>query len=252
MFEDKFTDLVTYLARSNMYAQNIDFPDVFKGCKNGCVYCIKSFQQQAKRQRKNCEKCYSFEPHNHFERMKGKTPATKGEQFIFFPKGGDPCYAKADEFRQMLKFIESNPQSRFLIQTKRPKFLLKYCPLPKNVLVGITLESDISTFGASPSKYKTYSEVSPKSAPLLERAQVFATVLHAHKSVTIEPILAFSLAVMLDLMRLIKPEVIYIGYDTKKCNLPEPTIAETKQLIDTLKQEGFAVRLKQIRKAWYE
>ena len=251
MFNDNCNDSVIDLARSNMYAQNIDFPDVFKGCKNGCVYCVKSFQQQAKRNRKNCEKCYTFEPHTHFERMKGKTPPTKGEQFIFFPKGGDPCYAKPSEFKQMLAFIRSNPQSRFLIQTKRPKFLLKYCPLPENALVGITLESDLSTYSA-PSAYRTYAEISPNSTPLLERANVFATVPHQHKSVTIEPILPFGLEGMVTLMKLIKPEVIYLGYDTKNCNLPEPTHAEVLRLIEALKTEGFTVRRKHIRKAWFE
>ena len=236
--------------KTNMYAQNVDFPDVFKGCRNGCGYCVKSFQQQAKRQKQNCMKCYTFEPHNHFERMKGRTPVTRGEQFIFFPKGGDPCYATAVEFKQMLTFIRANPQSRFLIQTKRPKFLLKHCPLPANVLVGITLESTESNYITPVDA--NYKQISPRSTPLLERAEIFATVPHAHKSVTIEPILQFNLKKMLEVMHAIKPEVVYVGYDTKKCKLPEPTLAETTELINALKQEGFHVRLKQIRRAWYE
>jgi hypothetical protein len=183
--------------------------------------------------------------------MKGRTPATSGEQFIFFPKGGDVCYATIIEFKQMLAFIRSNPQSRFLIQTKRPKFLLKHCPLPENVLVGITLESDLETY-ATPSSILTYHEVSPRSTPLVERAAIFASIPHNHKSVTIEPILQFNLKKLLQLIRDINPEVVYVGYDTKKCKLPEPTLAETTALMNLLKKEGFTVRLKQIRRAWFE
>lgn len=57
---------------------------------------------------------------------------------------------------------------------------------------------------------------------------------------------------MIQTILAIKPEFVYIGYDTKKCKLPEPTLAETQALIDRLRKEGLDVRLKTIHPAWYE
>ncbi|MCK5374102.1 MAG: hypothetical protein KAJ40_02350, partial [Alphaproteobacteria bacterium] len=50
----------------------------------------------------------------------------------------------------------------------------------------------------------------------------------------------------------IDPEVVYIGYDSKKNKLPEPTLDETNELINRLREHGFEVREKLISKAWYE
>lgn len=236
---------------TNMYVQNVDFPDVFKGCNHDCVYCRKSFQQQAKRQKWNCEKCYTFTPHTHFERMKGKTPTTTGEQFIFFPKGGDLCFAKKHEVKQILEFVKSNPQTLFLIQTKNPKFIFinDHLPLPENVLFGITLETTETTFN-TPSQYKNYSEISKAPSPM-ERAKMFASIPHKNKSVTIEPILEFDMNTMVQTIKGINPKIVYVGYDTKKCKLPEPSLAKTELLMDLLRVEGITVRLKQLREAWY-
>jgi hypothetical protein len=248
-------------ANQTMYEQNVYFPDVYKGCKNGCVYCVPSFQKQAKRQRKNCAKCYTFEPHLHAERLERKSPATKGNQFVFFPKGADLCFASAEEWNQIIGFIEANPQTTFLIQTKQPYCFSHYenpwitdedepRDFPKNVILGITLETDRYHFSVDASQYKNYPQISKADYPL-ERMIGFAHIRHKRKEITIEPILQFSEQFEWQIRKL-KPEFVYVGYDTKGCKLPEPTLAETQALIDQLRKAGLDVRTKTIRKAWFE
>ena len=251
-----------------MYEQNVYYPDVFKGCLNDCVYCKPSFQRQAKRQLHRCKvlnekgvpKCYSFEPHIHEERMYTPlgdnkfayrvTPKTVGDQFVFFPKGGDPCYATLDELEQMFDFIDNNPQTTFLMQTKVPECFEQINQFPENLILGITLESDRELF-QTPSQYKAYCEIS-KAATLGERVHLFSRVNHKRKFVTVEPILQFRLDIFVTWLRCLKPQAVYVGYDTKGCKLPEPTLVETLALIEALEKEGIEVRRKTIRKAWYE
>ena len=246
-----------------MYEQNVYFPDVFKGCLHNCVYCKPSFQRQAKRQKQRCQKCYTFEPHTHFERLKKrspgtvyamggyiKAPATVGDQFVFFPKGGDPCYASRSELGTMLHYVEKNPQTAFLMQTKNPIFMQGIEEFPSNLIVGITLETNREVFEGFP-KFKDYGAISEAPLPR-HRAHDFLRVKYEPKFVTVEPILQFDLAVFAYWIMAINPKVVYVGYDTKGCKLPEPTLAETLELIKFLENEGITVRRKTIRKAWYE
>ena len=239
-----------------MYEQNVFFPDVFKGCKNECVYCVPSFQRQAKRQKQRCKilnekgipKCYTFEPHFHGMRLYNPAPKTKEGQFVFFPKGGDVSFCFAPDFLEMLKFCETNPQTTFLIQSKNPDYFWNF-RYPQNVILGITLETDLDEFD-TPSKYHHYREISLATAPM-KRAIDFLNVNHSRKEVTIEPILKFSNN-LINWLQFCKPEFIYVGYDTKKCKLPEPKLSDTLELIRRLEELGFEVRRKTMRKAWYE
>jgi hypothetical protein len=249
-------------SNQTMYEENVYFPDVFKGCKNDCVYCRPSFQRQAKRQKQRCEKCYTFEPHFHPERLLKKSPATIKDQFVFFPKGGDPWFASEYELECMLQYIRNNPQTTFLMQTKLPGlfsrkvFYNEQNTIPSNLILGITLETNRDWFLAS--KYRYYSQISKAMNPSF-RAVIFRDIPHNRKFVTIEPILQFDFRELIEKIdaifwcaKVIEPRVIYVGYDTKKCNLPEPTLAETMQLITRLEEKGFTVRRKTLRNAWYE
>lgn len=244
------------MPNQTMYEQNVQFPDPFKGCGNDCVYCKPSFQRQAKRQLHNCHvlnqkgipKCYTFEPHFHPERLLHPSPKTKGDQFVFFPKSGDVSYCPAPQFLEMLKFAEENPQTTFLIQTKNPTYLWNF-RYPKNIILGITLESDLSEYD-TPSQYHFYREISI-ATDLGMRAIGFLNVQHIRKEITIEPILQFS-NTLINWITAIKPEFVYIGYDTKKCKLPEPKLADTLELVSRLEKAEIQVRRKTIRKAWYE
>jgi hypothetical protein len=246
-------------ANQTMYEENVYFPDTFKGCGFDCVYCVPSFQRQAKRQKQRCQLCYEYKPHFHPERLykSGKLEfiktKTTGEQFIFFPKGGDPCFATDHIFKQMLAFISYNSQTTFLMQTKSPEFMLvheRFFCFPENLILGITIESNQDRY-QTPSKYEYYGEISMAPIPLT-RASIFSRIAHKRKFVTIEPILQFDAKKLIYLLHLIGPQAVYVGYDTKGCKLPEPKLADAMGLIADLRGEGFTVRTKTIRKAWWE
>ena len=238
-----------------MYEQNVYFPDPFKGCKHDCIYCKPSFQKQAKRQKQRCGKCYTFEPHFHIERLAHSSPKTKENQFVFFPKGGDIAFASEYELWCMLQYVKDNPQTTFLMQTKDPTCLLKREHYPDNLILGVTLETDKDAFGVpikegglNPTNYVMYKQISKAPIPF-ERTQTFIQVKHKRKSVTIEPILFFS-PLFIAIIQAIEPEFVYVGYDTKNCHLPEPTLTKTKKLISEL-SVFTEVREKTLREAWW-
>ena len=252
------------MSENHMYRDSVASLNAFKGCGFLCSYCSVSFQRQAKRQKptvdkngkqRGCQQCYDFEPHFHPERLKGKTPATLEGQFIFYPSSGDLAFAGYKTVQQLLFYARQNPQTKFLMQTKSPRFLNQHTPLPENVLAGITFETDQAEF-TTPSSIRNYSEISNAPPPRFRSAE-FIYLQHKHKAVTVEPVLQFDLSVMFFALRMINPEVVYVGYvndgaEGHKLRLPEPRLEETLRLINCLTNYGINVRLKSLRSAWYE
>jgi len=208
--------------KGNMYEDNVKSWNLFVGCKFNCIYCKKSFQAQMKRQKHNCIKCYNYEPHFHEERLKQSLPNTKGDEFIWCCSSGDIYFAKPKWIFKIIERIKELPQT-FFFQSKEPKVFCDY-NFPENVILGITLESN-----------RWYEEISDAPSPL-ERMNVFYTLKYPRKFITIEPILDFDFSIFLGWLRELNPERIYIGYDTKKNSLPEPTLYKTENLIHELKR----------------
>lgn len=234
----------------NMYPENRKSINAFVGCNHGCIYCVPSFQRQAKRQRKNCELCYRFEPHFHKERLLKAPPKTEKDDFIFFPSMGDPAFCQPGEFKAMLSYARKYGDRRFLIQTKAPQFFRYYDDeFPQNVILGVTLETNLSYF-QTPSEFHTYESISKAPIPM-SRAIDFHAVSHKLQFVIIEPILDFHYMTLQKWIRAIKPKVVYVGYDNHDCKLPEPPLKKTKRLIKEL-EKFTEVRVKTLRKAWYE
>ena len=55
---------------------------------------------------------------------------------------------------------------------------------------------------------------------------------------------------LINLIDMINPERVYIGYDTKNSKLPEPSLQKTTHLIEALEQLGIKVKTKLLREAW--
>ena len=72
---------------------------------------------------------------------------------------------------------------------------------------------------------------------------------HPLKMVTIEPVIDFDLEVMLEWITDINPCMVWLGYDSKKCHLPEPELEKVRELHWELSKAGFVVMLKTIREA---
>ena len=213
----------------------------YVGCRFNCVYCVPSFQRQAKRRKKWCEKCYNYEPHFHPERL-SRVPNAKT---IFACAYGDIAFASLEWLEQIIDVIKKHPDKEFYLQSKDPTIFEKIAELgiefPDNLVLGTTIETDDNNgywkISKAPFTYKRY--------------QTLAKLDHDRKYVTIEPILLFRKAIFVRWIKKISPEFVYIGYANHNVKLPEPTLEETQELIDEL-EKVTEVRLKTIRPAWFE
>ena len=86
--------------------------------------------------------------------------------------------------------------------------------LPQNVVLMTTLETN---------RDSQYSGVSKAPLPS-QRFQDFLGLDWDRKALVMEPILDFDLNVILDWAKKLKPEAVFIGFESKReCVLPEPS-----------------------------
>jgi hypothetical protein len=221
---------------SNMYSEVKPW-NCFVGCRFDCVYCKPSFQAQAKRQKHNCMKCYSFEPHEHLERI-WKIP--KGE--IVWPvSSGDISFADTTLFSVLISPITAHREKTFYLQSKNPACfksqLHKFIGL-KNLILLTTLETN---------RDMDYRKISKAPYPT-DRAFDFMRISWPRKIVTIEPIMDFDHDEFLKMILDIKPEAVYLGYNSrpKSVKLPEPSHDKAFSFITCLEEAGIPVKTKYI------
>ena len=212
----------------NMYGDLVQMINPTYGCKFDCIYCEGSYKRQAKRQKHRCKKCYNFEVHEHLSRLDNvRLKKTEGDQFIWISAFGDISFAHGDWFTWICIFIEKNPNHTFFIQTKNPRYFNYFDTYPNNLILGITLETN---------RDEGYNKIS-KAPPPSKRIKDFKKLKHKKKRITIEPILDFDLAVFFNEIVEMKPEKVYIGYDTKNTKgMNEPPVWKTMNLIDQLSE----------------
>lgn len=220
--------------------------NVAVGCTYGCVYCVPSFQRQMKRmkpiidkngKKRGCQDCYDYIPHFHEDRItkeycKKHFKKTKEDEFIWVCSSGDISFTSIKNLFKIFHRIEEYPDRTFFFQTKNPKFFQHY-NFPKNVILGITLETN-----------RFYPTVSKAPKPEV-RYKDFLEIEHPRKIVTIEPIMQFDLYPFTLMIKDIRPERVYVGYDTRKCGLIEPSLTATRRLVEYL-EKFTKVKLKYI------
>jgi len=177
-----------------------------------------------------CRDCYTFTPHAHPERLERSLPRTTGKEFIFTCANGDISFQRPEFVRQILKVISSKPEKTFLIQTKNPAALAQY-KFPANVIIGITLETNRDV---------GYCEISKAPVPTV-RHNAFKDLQNPRKMITVEPIMEFDHEELKKMIVSINPEMVWVGFDTKKSRLPEPTVEEAERLISELQAENILV-----------
>lgn len=205
-----------------------------------------------------CEKCKTFTPHFHKERLKQKF---KPGETWFVCSMGDISFASFDQFADIIAVINNYPETTFYIQSKNPAYFAEflktyssfigfgYNPLygKTNVVLGTTIETNYLNL------YLTES-VSKAPTPL-DRLTAMIKLDHPRKYVSVEPEIMFCVSDMTDWIKKIAPEFVYIGYDNHKSletlDIPEPTLEDTEQLIEEL-SKFTEVRLKTTRPAWWE
>jgi hypothetical protein len=210
----------------------------FVGCYYGCVYCKASFQRQLKRwAKKNCNNCYNYVPHAHPERLK-RFPSTK-YKIVFVDGDGDITFCPLEFVKETIESIkgrnEKNPEITYYFQSKNPACFKNFMHLlPKNCILLTTLETN---------RDEGYEKISKAPRPSV-RFRDFLELDYPRKVVTIEPIMGFDQEVFLSWIIQIKPEYVWIGYNSrpKSVRLPEPSLEKPKEFIKALKDNGIEVR----------
>jgi hypothetical protein len=211
----------------------------FKGCEFACLYCVPSFQRQAKRQNKNCEACYRHVPHEHADGLADIPSA----DIVFVCGNGDISFCAPEYIRRIIEAIRNHKgkkQQTFYLQSKKPECLGPFLTmLPGNVIVVTTLET---------TREDGYGEIS-KAPPPSERFRQFLGLDYPRKVVTIEPVLDFDTEVFADWIARIKPEYVWLGLNSRNAEvrLPEPSPEKLKEFACILVSSGIEVRGKHLR-----
>lgn len=219
---------------TRMYA-NTETWNIYVGCGFDCTYCKPSFQAQLKRWGKgNCRKCYDYVPHLHMERLDRMPKA----DLVFVGGFGDPAFLTRARKVATLRELAKREEQLFLWQTKDPS-AFEDIEFPMNVIFGTTIETNRDTtlrFSKAPRTADRYIDLFSHG--------------HTRKSVTIEPIMDFDGDELLHWIKNIAPEIVWIGYDSRNCKLPEPWLSKTTGFIVDLENAGFNVIRKHIRPRW--
>jgi hypothetical protein len=126
-----------------------------------------------------------------------------------------------------MKVIKGYPQTEFLFLTKNPaRYLSCEDGFSFNMIFGATIETNRSTalFSNAPDPYERYTAMRDLQ---VERDQKF---------ISIEPIMDFDLDTLAPMIYGINPYATAIGYDNHNCNLPEPSLEKTMNLIARLEK----------------
>jgi len=241
------------MKKGNMYQLSVRQWNPFVGCLHGCVYCKPSFQAALKRwAKKNCELCYEFKPHIHPERLTKLNlplPKTDYMQFIFTCSHGDVAFCHTTFLQAIIKRIEQESDRTFLIQSKDPATFSRV-KFPSNVILGTTIETNKRWLYCQ-GDTTLFNHISNAPHPS-KRFEDFKKINHKLKMVTVEPILDFEIDYMVEWITALDPVMVWMGYDSKNCKLPEPSLREFRELHWRLSELGFFVILKTVRKAWWE
>jgi len=122
-------------------------------------------------------------------------------------------------------------ENEYQIQTKNPKnIFLYYSDLPKNFIIGTTIETN-----------RYYAEMG--LAPDTTNRASSMSLINNRKYVTVEPIMDFDLWNMTLLILNCKPEKVYIGANTfKGIKLTEPSKDKILELILNLEKETTVIQ----------
>lgn len=147
----------------------------------------------------------------------------------------------AEVIKVILSKIGHSPAT-FLLLTKNPKRYLELLDfLPKNVVLGCTIESD-----------RNYPGLSYAGSQLsrLDWMAELSDVTENRLFISVEPVLDFTETLFTHLLLRIRPWAVAVGMDNYANHLPEPPLAKTMELIGALERAGMTVFRKSLREAW--
>lgn len=215
-------------ARGNMYPFVTHTWNAIKGiCPHGCSYCYMK-----DRVRKS----------PYFDRRELKTDLGTGNH-IFVGSSCDMFAAAIPHDWIVDTLNKANGYSnQYLFQSKNPYRMVKY--LRDNYLaqpfeVCTTIETN-----------REYREIMRDCPSPIERAVAMrvATCARMKTYLTIEPVMDFDLAEMIQLIELVDPTQVNIGADSKGNHLPEPEPRKLRELIEYLQATTLVVRKSNLRR----
>jgi hypothetical protein len=188
-----------------------------------------------------------------------RTPTkTRHGEFLTMGLSSDISFMDVNDFCDVLDYCSKWGDRTFLIQSKNPGYFLQFAHrITSNVIIGTTIESNrlitdrawgttTCFYDRGDNSYKLISQA-PSSDLRYEAMRLY----NGRKAITIEPILDFDIDVMEKYIRDIKPEIVWIGYDSRPENnrLPEPTLYKLDMFVGRLRDSGINVKLKLIRES---
>lgn len=133
---------------------------------------------------------------------------------------------------KILDHCNEYPENTYIFQTKNPKRYHYWLDkMPKNIVLGCTIET---------SDYKLSKKLS--STPFPDDRAREMMYLPGRLFITIEPILKGDMDLLVDWIKLIKPEFVNVGADSKGTGLEEPSPEEILSLIDGIMEAGIEIR----------
>lgn len=210
--------------------------NIFVGCRFNCLYC-NAGKMALTRLKRVPRYRQGFEPHFVEEEADRQFPQGC---WLFLGYMGDISFATELELERLLACVRNRPHNTFLFCSKSPKCYLGLdLDGTPNLYFGTTIETNRDTTAWS------------QAPPPVERATALAKVASRRKFVSIEPIMDFDLPALVELVEMVEPEIVEVGYDNYRNHLPECSLSKTEQLIEELSTFSTVVR-KTIRKAWNE
>jgi hypothetical protein len=151
---------------------------------------------------------------------------------IFVCSSGDISFCDPVFVEKIIDVMRNDKRKDrvFLLQSKNPACFTNILPLPQNVVLMTTLETN---------RDSGYSGLSKVPLPS-QRFQDFLQLDWHRKAMLMEPIMKFDLNVILEWATKLHPEAIFTGFESKrKCVLPEPSALQVQELHNELHHLGF-------------
>lgn len=147
--------------------------------------------------------------------------------FIFVGSSCD-MFAETIPYMWIFETIQhciSYDQNRYLFQTKNPGRIPEFEPFLRDIcpIICTTIESN-----------RCYPQIMKHSPDIMDRVEAIKSIKVFTKFVTIEPILDFDLAILVEMIKSIEPEQVNIGADSGNHNLPEPRYHKILDLVSEL------------------
>lgn len=197
--------------------------NVFTGCSFECSYCWSRQLVKTRLAHTDKYKKCSFEPTFHPGEL---YRAFKPGKFVFVASMGDIAFASTDQRHAILERAKELQETRFLFQSKNPSIFTDgiFSNLPDNIYLGTTLETNL------------YREDISKAPSPAVRYIGLQRVSCTRRFISIEPVMDFDPEALVMWLKNLKPEIVEVGADNYKNNLPEPSWDKVDELLRALRE----------------